>query len=292
MRRKGVTKVELVTIIAMVLIPGGVVLMAVSESRETSRRTETNNNLKTCALAVHEFHDTFRRLPDAYFTGGAFAEKPVSIWFQLLPYVKQSEAYKAERIDAIVAAYIAPLDHSTANYEGTISFAANIRVFAYDTLTPAKVNPVETTVEVPQGVLKSNLTLPRIVDGTTNVVMLTTRYANCNGQRTWYASDAYGKCSLGELPAAGFGAFMGAGMYSTPPTPTGPITAMFQMQPTVAECLADVSVFGHSFRTSGMSIAMCDASVKNISPLMTPLTFSKAVSPGDDPWRESGWSDN
>ncbi len=97
---------------------------------------------------------------------------------------------------------------------------------------------------------------------------------------TNFSLRSYGQSQLGELPSAGFGGFMGAGSYSTPPTPAGPSTAMFQLNPSVAECLPDVGVFGHSFGSGGMPIALCDASIKNISRTMTPNMFSRSMSPG------------
>ena len=99
----------------------------------------------------------------------------------------------------------------SANPAGIVNFAANLRVFAYDTLTPAKANLVSTAIDVPAGVLSSNLTFWRILDGTSEVFMLSTRYANCAGQATWYATDAVGATDFGALPSRGSGGFMGAG---------------------------------------------------------------------------------
>ena len=46
-------------------------------------------------------------------------------------------------------------------------------------------------------------------------------------------------------------------------------------------CGQSPAVYGHSFDASGLSTALCDGSVKLISPTMSPDTFTKALSPGD-----------
>jgi hypothetical protein len=136
------------------------------------------------------------------------------------------------------------------------------------------------------------LKLGEIADGTTNVIMLSTRYANCGGTTTWFYVDAHGKSEFGAPPSRGMGGFMGAGSSTTPPTKTADVTAMFQLAPSVDACRPDAGLFGHSFAVNGMSVALCDSSVRNISANMSPETFARALCPCDGAKLESDWSDD
>ncbi len=306
MRRNGLTLVEVVVVIFLIVVLIGLLLPALNRSRvHDSGRSQTMSNLKQCALAVHNYHDTYRRLPDGFSTGGIYSTTNHSLWFHLLPYVESDSVYKSGIPNAVVPSYNAPNDRTNLDSAGIVNFAANIRVFGYDTLTPSKADLPGVAIEVPEGRMKANLTLPRIVDGTTNVIMMTTRYADCAGQKTWYASDATGKWYPSGRPGAegedkpksppspGVGGFMGAGSHDTPPTSNAiPVTAMYQLAPARFACVAQPAVFGHSFGVGGLSTALCDASVKNISPTMTPSTFARALCPGDQEKLDTSWSDN
>ena len=92
------------------------------------------------AIAVHNYHGTFNRLPNAASAceaGGLYplgAER--SFWFHLLPFIEQQEQYKKNIHNAAIITYLSPQDHSAWTNEGKISLAANIRLFGYQTLGP------------------------------------------------------------------------------------------------------------------------------------------------------------
>ncbi len=70
-RRRGFTLIELLVVIAIIAILVAVLLPAVQQAREAARRSSCKNNLKQIALALHNYHDTYRVLPmgsTAYFT--------------------------------------------------------------------------------------------------------------------------------------------------------------------------------------------------------------------------------
>ena len=272
-------------------------------------QTQTANNLKQCALAVHNYHDTYRRMPAANFTGGIYTKNNRTMWFQLLPYVEADNTYKNNIMNAIVPAYDAPANPFAVEKECRVNFAANIRVFGYKTalaadkngpnggLTPQAEGAIPLTVIKPaEGAWECNLTLPRIVDGTSNVIMLATKFSDCDGAATNYGADIGGTMNTGgdkeATPCKNAnprGAFFGADNLNVAAArgPSNANNLIFQIAPKNDNadpkigCNNKHITMAQSFGSAGLLVALCDASVRNIAPTMTPTTFQRAMCPGD-----------
>lgn len=295
MRRSGLTRVEIVIVVVVLVVVVGILVKEGEKVRESASRAQTHDNLKQCAIAVHVYHDHSKQLPPGYDVVPRFGEgKQASLWFHILPYIEQGSTFSERNLNAVVPPYLAPSDPSLADSAGLLSFAANLRLFAYETLlaNDQPVNEPGRSVEPPVGPMRSGLTFKTIPDGTSNTIMLTTRYADCAGQKTLYAADVFGNCSLGEVRKPGVGGFMGAGAHNTTASPNGDATMMFQLAPAPTRCLPQPAVFGHAFSAGGISVAMCDGSVRNVRPDAGPLNFARALCPADGQPFGPDWNDD
>ncbi len=85
-RTSAFTLVELLVVIAIIGILVALLLPAVQAARAAARRSSCTNNLKQCAMALHNYHDTYRKFPGI----GSSSSRAFSILAKILPYAEQS----------------------------------------------------------------------------------------------------------------------------------------------------------------------------------------------------------
>ena len=83
-----------------ILVGIALLLPAVSCANEAARRMQCTNNLKQIALALHNYHQTFKCFPPAYVTDKS--DKPMHSWRVLiLPFMEQQQLYDKYRFDEL-----------------------------------------------------------------------------------------------------------------------------------------------------------------------------------------------
>ena len=94
--RQGVTVIELLVVIGIVAILTAILLPAVQAAREAARRVRCTNNLKQLGLALHNYHDTWRKFPINYRPSGTTFQTDYAVWSWMqgiLPYIEQQSVY-------------------------------------------------------------------------------------------------------------------------------------------------------------------------------------------------------
>jgi prepilin-type N-terminal cleavage/methylation domain-containing protein len=86
--RSGFSLVELLVVISIIALLMGLLLPAVQKVREAAARTQCTNNLKQIGLAIHHFHNDFKKLPP-----NRLSDLHATWAVLILPYLEQNNLY-------------------------------------------------------------------------------------------------------------------------------------------------------------------------------------------------------
>ncbi len=92
--RSAFTLIELLVVIAIIAILIALLVPAVQKVREAAARLQCTNNLKQLGLAMHNYHDVYKKFPRNYLQVGGNAWEALSANYHLLPYIEQTGLYQ------------------------------------------------------------------------------------------------------------------------------------------------------------------------------------------------------
>lgn len=194
-RAVGFTLVELLVVIAIIGILVALLLPAVQAAREAARRTQCNNNLKQVALAAHNFHDIYLKMPPGYVGETTNASPPVNaLWSgspdqyigclaYILPYVEQGviwDAFAGDGSNATLDTRWDPRVLTTTNWWGNSKSWTAANNMIPGMMCPS-TNPKNSTVGTSASLIMAPYTLQLLYFPGANTTLGRTNYLGCAG---------------------------------------------------------------------------------------------------------------
>jgi prepilin-type N-terminal cleavage/methylation domain-containing protein len=313
--RSGFTLIELLIVIAIIGILIAAIAVAVTKAKEFANNNDSKANMKNMATACRTMETEHGRLPPCW---GVFGRPPSAApttlltstaFVHMLPYLENAALFDggtAAYSVASVKVFQSLMDPSLpANPARYTSYVANVRVFSTFGAAIPYNQPVQNPTGTPPTALSSctssSLSTDKFVDGPTNTILFSTRYALCNNTRNtfdlypWY----YSVSTTYNGPYFGNGAHTGTTGPVADVAPSGSYiyTTAYQVAPSLATgtagtnkiCNSDMAALAQSFGGAGLAVAMGDTSVRNLSFSVTGDTFAKALCPCDGLPLGSDW---
>lgn len=306
-RRSGFTLIELLIVIAIIGILIASIAVAVTKAKEFANNSDQKNNMKNLATAcrvAEGFNNN--RMPPAYGTYNMPPKNPTTgistgkqatanVFVHLLPNLENKPAFDAIASGATgmgagtfsIKVFQSAMDPSLpANPVGVTSFVANLRVFQTASSKIAYNQQITVANTADAGGVNGS---DKISDGASNTIFFATAYASCNGNTNPFNG------------APTNGPFVGVGPYTSTSLPSEQTTKTggsgnppYQIAPSLATTGSNVcdntnGLYGHSFGSTPMSVAMGDTSVRNLSFMITGETYMRALCPNDGQPLGSDW---
>jgi prepilin-type N-terminal cleavage/methylation domain-containing protein/prepilin-type processing-associated H-X9-DG protein len=297
-RRGAFTLIELLVVIAIIAVLIGLLVPAVQMVRESAHRADCQEHLKQQALAIHNCHDSYKRLPPAtgWFPGPAVTgllpatvqagTVPANsggygnVYFHLLPFIEQTPVYNstsdgngnylwqniphypAQTI--AIPLYICPSDPSTGD-GGVIVLPASGGGGAW--AAGSYSYNFQVFGNVAGQLWQASNRFASISDGLSNTLMFTERYHGCWSVASWDWAEK-------DWSNPAFAVPMWHRKGTTVSDAVGP-ASLFQIQPpgpwiNDPTCNQRVAQSPHP---GGINVALADGSVRALTAGMNPNTW-------------------
>jgi prepilin-type N-terminal cleavage/methylation domain-containing protein/prepilin-type processing-associated H-X9-DG protein len=260
LRRRGFTLIELLVVIAIIAILIGLLVPAVQKVREAAARTQCSNNLKQIGLALHNFHDSYKRFPKSYTSSPG----PISWTFQILPFMEEGNVQKLGAAAGtgmpasaqVIPTFICPSD---PNNQGRVITSGKSQYGLTSYLCSTGKNYTDWRTG-DTGVLhiyppNPGIKIESITDGTSNTLLMGERPPTADGFWGWWLSSDCAMWAIVPLSGTGWGA-----PYRTDAQGKAcPDPAIFSPGDPNNRCDAN---HWYSMHSGGANFGMCDGSVR------------------------------
>jgi prepilin-type N-terminal cleavage/methylation domain-containing protein/prepilin-type processing-associated H-X9-DG protein len=216
-RSTGFTLIELLVVISIIAVLIALLLPAVQQAREAARRTQCKNNLKQMGLAIHNYAESFSRLPPGYIANADLTQTtPGWGWgAMILPQLDQTPLYNAlnfnspieaasnaPALQTVVKAYLCPSDvypnGPFAITDVSTTQIAMVTASSYVACVGNDSSDVDDRTVRGNGIFyrNSNTAFGDITDGTSTTIMIGERsWSQANG--TWVGAVNNGRLRAG-----------------------------------------------------------------------------------------------
>jgi prepilin-type N-terminal cleavage/methylation domain-containing protein len=214
--RSAFTLLELLIVIAIIVILVALLVPAVQKVREASSRARCINNLKQMGLAIHGFHDSYKKLPPS-----RLADQYATWFVMLLPYLDHQNLYNhwnlmetyynqplSFDVQAQVSVYLCPTRRAPPQIGMLAEEISSARKGALsDYAVAASDNNIDYATSEARGSLiigyllsgkrwESRTKIATITDGLSNTIFLGEKhiqlgkFGNANGDKTIWNGDS------------------------------------------------------------------------------------------------------
>jgi prepilin-type N-terminal cleavage/methylation domain-containing protein/prepilin-type processing-associated H-X9-DG protein len=261
-RRRGLTIIELLVVMAIVGLLLAIIVPAVQAARESARNIDCRNRLRSLGMTCLAYHDLYGHFPrNTVRPRGSTpidGEPPGNLWpwsngsyeswcRQVMPLLDRHRAIAQDSISVITC----PSDPRGTNYKiPTYGFTWYVGVYSNEDVENDGI-----IIDDSELGHKCTVSISNVSDGTSNTILLAERAPPADGQWGWWDSKCCTEDTLS--PIVGSRKYYSNGIFGTCPDP-----AYYGRADARDNCTFNSL---SSFHVGGGNFCMADGSVRMIA---------------------------